>query len=398
VISVVGGVYLEQCIEPAWNEIYGSGGRAAASLGAVSDGVILYTYLNPKLERQFAPLARSFGFSYQSCESAWDIGFAYTHCLSTPHITPNSFGQERPIVVEAPVILRFGMMEGTAKVMGDRVVYDPQSAFDPRPFKENGSSAGHLAVLINSYELKKMTGTKDPVAGAQHLLQGGAEIVIVKRGSLGCLVVMSGSTVTVPAYRSEFVWSIGSGDVFAAAFAHFWAEKGIAPDQAAELASRATALYCSSMSLPLRSRDDLQSFALRPIGPITGQRRAYLAGPFFNLPQRWLVDEARNHLLSQGLEVFSPLHDIGTGPAEMVASADLKGLVGCDRVLALVDGCDVGTIFEIGYARANNIPVVAFVQNTSEGDLKMLAGSGCFIVKDFVTAIYHTSWIEGAGT
>ncbi|MDO8473396.1 MAG: PfkB family carbohydrate kinase [Dehalococcoidia bacterium] len=301
-------------------------------------------------------------------------------------------------MVEGPVILRFGMMEGTAKVKGDRVVYDPQSALDPRPFKENGSSAARLAFLVNGYELEKMTGTQDYTIGAELLLREGADIVVVKRGSLGCLVVMADGTAHVPAYKSDFVWGIGSGDVFAAAFAHFWAEKGISPDKAADLSSRATALYCGSMSLSLPSQNDLQSSHLHPIGSLTGRRRVYLAGPFFNLTQRWLVEEARNHLLAQGMDVFSPLHDIGSGPAETVVSADLEGLHGCDRVLALVDGGDVGTIFEIGYARAKHIPVVAFAQNTSEGDLKMLSGSGCIIVNDFVTAIYHTSWIEGAGT
>jgi nucleoside 2-deoxyribosyltransferase len=290
------------------------------------------------------------------------------------------------------------MMEGAAIVRGNRVVYDPQSASDPRPFKENGSSATRLAVLVNSYELEIMTGTQDPAVGADLLIREGAEIVVVKQGSLGCLVATGNGTTRVPAYRSDFVWSIGSGDVFAAAFANLWAEKEFSPVQAADLASRATALYCGSMSLPLPSQTDLQSSQLHPIGPLTGRRRVYLAGPFFNLTQRWLVEEARNHLMAQKMEVFSPLHDIGPGPAEIVVPADLEALQGCDRVLALVDGCDAGTIFEIGYARARQIPVVAFAQNTSDGDLKMLTGSGCIIANDFVTAIYHTSWIDGAVT
>lgn len=394
-ISIAGGVYLERCLEPFWNQLYGSGGRAAAVLGAASNEVTLYTYLHPKLERQFVSLAQSYGFVCKPSPCEADIGFDYIHCLSTPHVTPRVISQEAPIYVEAPVILRYGMLEGTAVVKGERVVYDPQSAFDPRPFGENGSSADSLAVLVNGYELDIMTGKKDPETGARQLIAEGAEVVVVKRGSLGCLIVTKSATLGVPAYRSDFVWSIGSGDVFAAVFAHYWAEKREAPEIAADLASKATAAYCGSMSLPLRSREEMNSLDLCPIGPLAGDRRVYLAGPFFNLTQKWMVEEARSHLLAQGMDVFSPFHDIGPGPAEMVAPADLKGLDGCDRMLALVDGGDVGTIFEIGYARAKGIPVVAFAQKTAEEDLKMLSGSGCAIIQDFVTAIYHTSWMEG---
>jgi nucleoside 2-deoxyribosyltransferase len=111
------------------------------------------------------------------------------------------------------------------------------------------------------------------------------------------------------------------------------------------------------------------------------------------LAQRWLVEEARAALQSQGLEVFSPLHDVGRGTAIEVAPADLDGLCGCDRVLALVDGADVGTIFELGYAHAKGIPVVAFAQSMSDEDLKMIVGAGTRVVSDFTTAVFTTAWL-----
>ena len=49
----------------------------------------------------------------------------------------------------------------------------------------------------------------------------------------------------------------------------------------------------------------------------------YLAGPFFNVSQQWAVDEARAALLDMGFKVFSPIHDVGEGPAHEVAQADL---------------------------------------------------------------------------
>jgi len=48
--------------------------------------------------------------------------------------------------------------------------------------------------------------------------------------------------------------------------------------------------------------------------------------------------------------------------------------------------------FEIGYARARGKPVIVFVQNEKEGDLKMIDGSECCLCRDFCTAIYKTIW------
>ena len=61
-------------------------------------------------------------------------------------------------------------------------------------------------------------------------------------------------------------------------------------------------------------------------------------------------------------------------------------------MFAVVDGLDSGTLFEVGYAIAQNKKVIAFVQNEGEESLKMLEGSNCIIEKDLTTAIYKTYW------
>ena len=118
----------------------------------------------------------------------------------------------------------------------------------------------------------------------------------------------------------------------------------------------------------------------------------YLAGPFFNTAQQWLIDEARSILRDFGFNVFSPIHDVGEGDINTVASADLKALQESGIVIALLDGLDPGTIFEIGYARALDIPVVVAAENVSASDLTMIIGSGCEVTNDFATAIYSTCW------
>jgi nucleoside 2-deoxyribosyltransferase len=108
--------------------------------------------------------------------------------------------------------------------------------------------------------------------------------------------------------------------------------------------------------------------------------------------QRWLIDETREALLGMGLQVFSPVHDVGPGPAEVVAPADLSGLDQCDAVIAVLDGNDPGTVFEVGYARAKNLPIYALAQTVSDEDMKMVSGSRCRVFDDFVTAVHHVAW------
>lgn len=138
------------------------------------------------------------------------------------------------------------------------------------------------------------------------------------------------------------------------------------------------------------SVEELLSLDLEPVRQASG--RVYLASPMFDLGQRLVVEEARDHLLAMGLGVFSPLHDVGPGPGHVVAPADLKGIDECDALLAILNGSDPGTIFEVGYAVAKGIPVVALAQNVKAEDLKMVEGSGCTVVHDFVSALYNVAW------
>ena len=123
-----------------------------------------------------------------------------------------------------------------------------------------------------------------------------------------------------------------------------------------------------------------------------GRGTIYLAGPFFDIAQRWLVEEARALLTDLGATVFSPVHEVGPGPAAVVAPEDIKGLEAADVVFAILNGLDPGTIFEAGYAVRKGIPVVGLAQNVKEEDLKMIVGSGCEITDDFASALYRAVW------
>lgn len=117
-----------------------------------------------------------------------------------------------------------------------------------------------------------------------------------------------------------------------------------------------------------------------------------MAGPFREIGQRQMVEDARNLLRGLAMDVFSPVHDIGHGPAEKVVKQDLEAVESSDAVFAILNGSMPGTLFEVGYARALGKPVFCVAQNMRDADLKLPRGSGCEIFSDFITALYAAAW------
>lgn len=392
-IAVVGGVYEERCLRPHWDQVIGSGGRAAIYLSGLGIPTTLHTYVLDSLRARIAESAEVHGFTLVATTAPQSVSFLYAHCFSQPRITPDRsiISPQAPLIIEADTIIRFGMMEGDAVVRAKTAVYDPQATLGARHFRANGSTAERLAVIANRREIAQLSGSSDVVAGARQVLQQDrANVVVVKCGLSGALVVTASSQRQVPAYRSDLVWTLGSGDLFVAAFAHAWALERLDPVDAADVASRCVSLYSNTQSIPTETIQDLRRETLTPATFRSGT--VYLAGPFFTLAERWLIEEARRALLDFGMEVFSPIHDVGSGPGHIVAPLDLAGLDRCDRVLALLPGCDPGTLYEVGYARHKELPVIGYAETVSDEDLKMLVGTGCTVSRDFATALAHTCW------
>jgi nucleoside 2-deoxyribosyltransferase len=397
-LQVTGGTYREYCREGEWSQLYGSGLRAAAALQRHCQPAALTTYVGRDDEVLAEAIANTFDVQLQIVTIPQTVEFHYLHGLSVPSILPplHLLAQQAPLSVEAEHVLRFGFIEGDAVVHGKRVVYDPQSAYDPDPFAANGSTADNLAIVCNRREAFLLTNeSKVEESGRKLFAQERASVVVLKCGSDGALVFEQGKCVHVPAYRTNRVWPIGSGDVFAAVFAGAWAVNELDCTAAAALASKSTAYYCLNKTLPIPDfKTEEASFDPPAIGRHKGGEvpLVYLAGPFFNMMQRWLIEEARDALADQGVRVFSPLHDVGFGLAEDVVPADIEAIKKSNAMFAILDDLDSGTLFEIGYARANGIPVVGFAQNVSDESLKMLRGTECQICDDFVTAIYQLIW------
>lgn len=394
-LDVIGGTYYEYCSEPHWEEIYGSGFRAAHALSGFGLDLHFHTYADQELKAYLDFFAENYGLQLHSNHLDLSVSFSYTQPLASPSFFPaqTAFSKVKPLITgPGDGCILFGMIEGDAIVDAKRVVYDPQNPNSPTSFWANGSKAEELVLVLNMGEARAFTHceniediadflvTKENILGA-----------IIKNGPEGAYVVENGSIAHIPAYKSEKVWPIGTGDIFTAYFGYQWIVKGEPIETAARLASLATAHYAESPVLPLS--EDYPS-QLEPFLMDTAvTAKVYLAGPFFTMGQRWMVNEFRNTLISFGLPVFSPLHDVGLGEPDQVVGPDLNALNQCGVVLALLDGKDLGTVFEVGYAVAKGIPVLAFVENEKRSDLTMLIGSGCEFESDFSSCIYKIFWL-----
>jgi len=398
-MRIVGGIYNERSVFPENDVIYGSGGRAAAALSLMNPNITLTSFMGENRRRDIEYHVKDIwklmldGYAVPEM-----VSFTYYHGLSSPIIRPTRLPVDNApeIRVSGDVILQFGMLEGNAVVTGKRVIYDPQNPERPEHFDANGSTAQELAYVLNRAEAYRLTGQIEIAQAAKVLLdQPNVVVVVVKSGANGAKVYTATTTDHVAAYATSNVWPIGSGDVFAAAFAHFWGTENASPVEAARYASRAAALYCDRKQIPLH-RDALTGTdfifpILKPIRP-PSDATIYLAGPFFTMSQLWLVEEARTALRNAGFNVFSPYHDVGIGDADKVVPADIQGIEDADVMFALCDGLDAGTLFEIGYAIKKGLPVVAFGEQPSDEAMKMLYGTNCKVFRDFTSAIYHAQW------
>lgn len=396
---IVGGTYTEICFEPIWENIFGSGFRAANLIleNYPSKSITYYTCADSELKSHLNLFEHQYeNFSVEITGIEKSPEFHYDHPLKTPTIfpRPDLFSDSKNVIkTSGENILVYGLLESTFNVSGNKIVYDPQSPVNPKTFSSTSSVAEQLVMVINLSEAYKITNSKNLDAIKNFFFkEENCHALIIKMGAQGALLFENAddNPKKIPVYETQTVWPIGSGDVFSAFFALSWFE-GADLHSSAVLASKATSLYCDSRDLSVNKKITEFTFPELVI-PKKPSGQIYIAAPFFTFSERWLVNEVWRTFKNIGLNVFSPYHDVGLGKAADVVSKDLDGLDKSDIMFAIVDGLDSGTIFEIGYAINQKKHVIVFVQNESEESLKMIEGTGCTIENDFTTAIYKTYW------
>ena len=394
-VDIIGGTYYESCVDPHWSELFGSGLRAVNALANLGPSINFHTYADKETTETLKYFAEALIFNLFVTSIEKNVEFEYNHPLAEPFFSPPLwyFNKLKPIHLKSENTIVFGMLEGNAIIKGTKVVYDPQSPGYTKSFKQNGSEAEELIIVLNLTEAMNLAKEREIIKIANYIFQNeGAIATIIKMGPLGAYLFKKESVLEphyISPYITERVWPIGSGDIFTSVFGYEWMVNNTTLEIAAEKASLATAYYVNSQTLPIPNQISHQFPIFRKKDVV---KKLYLAGPFFTMAQRWLVNEFRDNLIKMNVEVFSPMHDVGFGEAGVVATADLVGLETCDMVLAIVDGLDSGTLFEIGYAKSRGISVLVFAENEKEESLTMLKGTGCIFISDFSTAIYTAYW------
>ena len=317
-----------------------------------------------------------FGIEVNAIESRTAIAFAYFHPLSAPHVEPyrELIQREAPIEVSGKVALRFAFLEGEAIIHADAAVYDPQGTGRTEPFRANGSTTSRLAVVLNENEALSWTHNKHlPDAGAAIIATECAQVVVVKCGVKGAVVFQpERPPFIISAYFSNRVFKIGTGDIFSAAFAYYWGEKGLLPEVAGDLASRSVAWYAEKVKLPLPDATSLEG--IRPLRSGLPGRVLVLAATS-TIGQRWTTEEACCCLKTLGAVVLTGAdhtHDF-------------------DAIL-IVEGGVATDLRMIRAALAEGISVVVLAEGLRVRERVAFERIGCSVVPDFSSAIYQAAW------
>lgn len=385
---IVGGAYWESIRHPKKSNLYGSGLKGAMAMSRIIDNLKLVTVCSDAEEQEIKSVCNTYGIDCDLHKREVPIEFLYL----TPMTVPRVLGvrnQNIEFEVEGDFILSYGMLEAHPKLKAKRIVLDPQKPKQTL-LDLNSIKCDEIVLVLNSHESAELTGFSDPEAAADELLKNYSLFgVIIKCGAIGALAKSKTEKDWVGVRPSQSVWPVGSGDIFSAAFAVGWGKLGKSILEAADYASKAVNVWTVNPDVfPLDK--DFEKVASKKI--VSRRKpKIYLAGPFFNLSQLWLIETTYSALLNLGCEVFSPYHNVGLGGDE-VAKKDLDGLDTCNSMIALLDGKDEGTIFEAGYAISKNIQCVGYCSDVNSSQLKMIRGSGINLYSDLSTAIYKSIW------
>lgn len=384
-VTVVGGTYREQCAEPLSDALYGSGVRAAGILTSLGHRVEFYTCVDRASRREAESVLSCLRIdAAMIADRPQPLSFRYVTPVSPATWTSSPISTS--VEIAADVVLAFGMIDMGWSVTGERVVVDPQHG--DLESMMNSTKATSLAVVLNANEAERQTGLGPREAG-HHLRSRGVEVVVIKRGALGGLVFSDAGVEAYGAIPTNCVRPIGSGDAFTAGFTHAWTLDPSAPVDAARFGAQVAAAH-SLIGIPQVSHELLATLP-EPLPAIGETPRVYVAAQFFTLSESLLLEVIRSGLCDSGIAVFSPFHDIGLGGDE-VALADLDGLQACHAVLALLDGADPGTVFEVGWATKASVPIVGFSGQPSAHEWTMLRGTGSMVTDDLPTAVYQAGW------
>ncbi|UMB53935.1 PfkB family carbohydrate kinase [Lutibacter sp. A64] len=397
-INIIGGTYKEINIDANTYYIFGSGLRSVAFILENSEEeIVFYTIANKEAECHLNNYKKVYNkFNFEIKHSNDLLTFKYFYSLDNPEIYPNpNLLKNKPTInVSKDNLICFGMLDGNFQIDAKKVVYDPQTSLNPIRFNVN-SKATELIYIVNSNEAKSISNCSEMNDIVNFFFDvEKVKALIIKNGPSGANLYLNKEEFhRIPAYKTENVSKIGSGDVFTTSFAYYWFKKNdLSLKECAKMASKATSIFCNTESLKTFTSetnpskfDEFKSEAL-------DSKQVYLAAPIFSLSDVILIDKIRSSFLGFGLKVFSPYHDVGYGDEQTIAEKDIKGLDDSDIVFSVLDGLDSGTLVELGYAMSKGKKIIGYHRTVNIDSLLMLKLANIKYYNDLTTSIYQTVW------
>lgn len=393
-INVIGGTYREINYDDVSMEIFGSGFRCAKFLLENRNEVNFITSGNNETDKFLKENQKVYPKLKFKCYTYDEIiTFQYSFALDEPSIFPSllNISKTENWEFNGDDVIAFGMLESDYKIDCKKAVYDPQSSMKPKRFMELGK-AEELVYIINRNEAHSISSSKDIEGIKTYFFQEeNAKAFIIKNGPYGATLYTKSEEFQIPCYITENVHKIGSGDIFTASFGYYWMSKNLSLEESALLASKSTAVYCDKkayIDCTGNFKFEYEEF----IGNNLSKKQVYLASPFFALSELILVDKIRDALLSFGVKVFSPFHDIGLGEATSIAKKDIEGINNSDVIFAVLDNLDSGTLIESGFSMANGKIIIGYHRTCGENKLLMLKPGDFTTNTNLTTALYQTIW------
>jgi len=393
-INIIGGTYREIDYDEISVELFGSGFRAAKFLLENKCDVHFHTLANEETLTFLKENQKV--YSSLKCNIipySEIITFKYSFPLDNPSIFPNilNIAKVKSLSVSSKNIIAFGMLEAEYSIHGEKVVYDPQTSFNPTKFSDIGY-AKDLVYIVNKNEANSIAESDNiNIIKDYFFLKEKAIAFIIKDGPFGATLYTKDKEIKISSYVTDNVFKIGSGDIFTASFGYYWMDKKLSIEESAQLASKSTAIFCD-----IKAYIDVTKFPDFKFKEFHVQsmsnKQIYLASPFFAISELILVDKVRNAFLSFGVKLFSPFHDVGIGNTESIAKKDLDGINNSDIIFCLFDNYDSGTLIESGYSLATGKKIIGYHRTCKDEKLLMLKGSNIQYYNHLTTAIYQTIW------
>ncbi|WP_452227373.1 PfkB family carbohydrate kinase [Lacinutrix cladophorae] len=393
-INVIGGSYREINFDDISMEIFGSGFRAAKFLLENKSSVNFITSGNAEIVKFLKENQKVYSKLKFECHSYDElITFQYNFALDEPSIFPSLLNIKKTKAWEfvGDDLIAFGMLESDYKIDCKRVVYDPQTSIKPKRFSELGKTK-ELVYIINRNEAYSIS-SKDNIDDIRKYFFKEEKVTafIIKNGPYGATLYTKSDELHIPCYITDNVYKIGSGDIFTASFGYYWMSKNLSVEDSALLASKSTAVYCDKKAYIDCTNNFEFTYEEYKAKNLT-KKQVYLASPFFALSELMLVDKIRDALISFGVRVFSPFHDIGLGEEISIAKKDIEGIKNSDVIFVVLDNLDSGTLIESGFSLANGKTIIGYHRTCDENKLLMLKPGNFTTNSNLTTALYKTIW------